>query len=555
VPAGLIIYDESVRILHMNHVAEDLVGYSPDEQELDAAQRLRLTLPQTPNGRPFPMERMPVIRALRGEAVQGETTLLHRPPGGKVWLTASAAPIYNDAGRLLGAIATFSDITRLRETQEQLEAANCELEAARDELDAHVHERTAELDGANRTLVEQGERLKVLHDIDRAILASQSPQAIALSAVQGVRRLTGALRATVQTFDRSRDEAEILATDGLYVEAVSAGVVTPLALAPILQEVAQGRLTIVEDLLQYAVAQPEVQRFVEQGLRAIAAFPVVLAPERGTSAAPIGALVLGKAEPGSWSADVIQTAAQVADSMAVALSNARLYSEVEAGREQLQALSRRLVEIQERERHFLADQLYNEAAQVLAGLKFQLNALAQELQGRAAGCEMRETALARLDQLQQMADRVLAELHGLAVNLRPASLDRLGLAPALNQYLREFGAQAGVRVQFEAIGLEAVRLPAAVETALYRISQEALDNAVRHGCPNTLGIGILYVQGRLSLMIEDDGSGFDRAEARRRGALGLLAMRERAEAIGGRLTIESQPNTGTVVIMEVQAHA
>jgi signal transduction histidine kinase len=207
---------------------------------------------------------------------------------------------------------------------------------------------------------------------------------------------------------------------------------------------------------------------------------------------------------------------------------------------QLQALSRRVVETQERERYYVADQLYNEAGQVLAALKLHLNVPAEHA---VPGQYLAET--------QRLLDRVMADLHHLATNLRPAALDRLGLASSLQQYVEEWGREHGLTVQFEAIGRAGARLNRDVETAVYRVVQEALMNVAQHAQARLVGVIVGSAGGRLAAIVEDDGVGFDPETAMLAGAIGLLAMRERAESVGGQLTIESTPGRGTSVIIEV----
>ena len=146
---------------------------------------------------------------------------------------------------------------------------------------------------------------------------------------------------------------------------------------------------------------------------------------------------------------------------------------------------------------------------------------------------------------------MLADLHSLAVNLRPATLYRLGLLPALHAYATELGRPYGVSVRAEDNGLEAKALTPDVETMLYRIAQEALTNAIRHANASQIGILATKHDGRLTVVIEDDGEGFDVEEAVRGGGLGLVGMRERAKMLGGVLTIESRLGQGTAVYIQV----
>jgi signal transduction histidine kinase len=228
----------------------------------------------------------------------------------------------------------------------------------------------------------------------------------------------------------------------------------------------------------------------------------------------------------------------------VALNTARLNAQVQEDRQQLQDLSRRLVEAQESERRSIAQELHDEAGQSLTSLMVGLSLLEREI-------ECSERALGRITDLKQTAHEVMEGLHELAVNLRPASLDRVGLIPTLRQQAESFGRQHGVDVQFAVLGMEDERLPPQVETALYRVVQEALTNVARHAQASHVGVVLERRDDRVLAIIEDDGIGFDPDEVVRRDRLGLFGMRERAEMLGGNLTIESSPGIGTTVFVEV----
>jgi signal transduction histidine kinase len=212
---------------------------------------------------------------------------------------------------------------------------------------------------------------------------------------------------------------------------------------------------------------------------------------------------------------------------------------VRQGHEQLQALNHKIVQIQEQERHWVAKDLYDEVGQAVVSSLFQLRLLDQ----KADQPEMLRASIAELD---RGLTAILAELHQLAFSLRPASLDHLGLKEAIRQDLDLIAEKSGLETRLETYGLTR-RLPGDVETALYRVVQEALDNAVRHACASRVEITIVEHDGRIVLTIADDGTGFHLETASQGFCFGLLSMRERVEMIGGRLSIETAPGQGTAV--------
>ncbi|NJN97836.1 MAG: GAF domain-containing sensor histidine kinase [Anaerolineales bacterium] len=261
----------------------------------------------------------------------------------------------------------------------------------------------------------------------------------------------------------------------------------------------------------------------------------------------IGYLTLDSQRRTAYIQAEVALAQAFANQAAVAIHNARLFEQVRAGREQLQFLSRRLVEVQETERRHIARELHDEAGQALTSLMVGLRLLEREADSPTA-------VLARAAELKRMADSVLENLHRLAMDLRPASLDHVGLVAALNQYVERFGRQHSPTLvaQFKAVGFEeGERLPPLVETTLYRIVQEAFTNVVKHAQANHLDVLMKRRDERVVIVVEDDGVGFDFTAALQNHHLGLLGMRERAEMLGGCLMVESTPGSGTTLYVEV----
>jgi signal transduction histidine kinase len=216
---------------------------------------------------------------------------------------------------------------------------------------------------------------------------------------------------------------------------------------------------------------------------------------------------------------------------------------VRAGRHRLLALSHRLVEIQENERRYVARELHDEASQALTSLLVGMSLVERQI-------DEPEAALKGIAHLKRTVDGVMENLHRLAMDLRPVSLDHLGLEAALRQHIQSISSTQNLDIQLEKVGLPE-RLPAEIETALYRIVQEALTNAVRHARATRVDILLEYLNNRLVVVIEDDGVGFDPDEVQRGSRLGVFGMQERAEMLGGKLWIESFPGKGTTIQVEV----
>jgi signal transduction histidine kinase len=160
-------------------------------------------------------------------------------------------------------------------------------------------------------------------------------------------------------------------------------------------------------------------------------------------------------------------------------------------------------------------------------------------------------ARARLQQMQELADRMGQEIHQLALELRPTALDDLGLHTALMNYAESWSEQSGVEADFQSIGLDGARLPPPLETALYRVVQEALTNVRKHAACRHVSVVLRRTAQEALAVVEDDGRGFDAEAAPAAGRLGLLGMRERLALVGGTLTVESAPGKGTTVFARI----
>ncbi|RYE94969.1 MAG: PAS domain S-box protein [Myxococcales bacterium] len=233
----------------------------------------------------------------------------------------------------------------------------------------------------------------------------------------------------------------------------------------------------------------------------------------------------------------------------LARANAQLRAEArERGRaEQARTgLQRQLATAQEDERRRIARDLHDQTGQLLASLSLAVQAV--------AGADALPPPVAgRLAEVQRVADELGRQVHELAVRLRPTTLDDLGLSAALRELVDGWSARTGVPVDLQTVGLDVGRLPAEVETVLYRVVQEALTNVAKHASACQVSVVVHRLEGHATVVIEDDGRGFDPAQIGR-DRLGLRGMRERVTQLGGRLDIDAAPGTGTSLIVRLSDH-
>ena len=227
----------------------------------------------------------------------------------------------------------------------------------------------------------------------------------------------------------------------------------------------------------------------------------------------------------------------------LAKSNERLRHEM-AERE---ALRRELLHAQEEERRRIARELHDQMGQNLTALNVGLKSL---LDGQS-----RSGLGTRVQHLQELATQTARDLHRVAVELRPAALDDLGLVKAIRALIETWSTRYRIDVDFEAGQYEAAGVSSEIETILYRIIQEALNNVAKHSAATRVALVLRRTEEQVQAIIEDDGRGFDaRATSQSgngSGRLGLLGIRERLGIVGGNFKIESAPKHGATLFVRI----
>jgi two-component system, NarL family, sensor histidine kinase UhpB len=372
----------------------------------------------------------------------------------------------------------------------ELEAANLELQAARAELEERVQTRTSDLLGANRRLVYQAQLLEQVSD---AVVATGRDN-----------HITAYNRAAEELYGWAAHEIMGHAPDeiisSVFLEA--------------------SRDQVAAELSAHGHWRGELLVYRRDGT-------CVYVESRAAQLRDEAGNITGEI----WTSHDITDRKRAEDAL-------------KASRAELQAYARKLVDASENERRIIARELHDEAGQVVTSLKINLGIIQKD-----PACP--PAIASRLDGLKQTADSVIDELRQLASDLRPGVLDRAGLVPAIQQHIRQFTERTGLAVELVAGGLDGRRLPAEIETNLYRITQEALTNVARYASATHAGVVLEQNAEQVVLIIEDDGIGFDPEEASRKGHLGLLGMRERAEMLHGTLDIETAPGRGTTVFVAV----
>ena len=501
---GIVLLDADNILLYASPSSERILGYH--HAEMLGRNMLELVHPE--DGAPIE-HLLQEARQHPGKVVNTECRLRHKD-GRWRWLEIIGNNLLGESG-IQALVVNYRDVTERRQTLEALQHST--------------------------------ERLRILHAIDQAILAAQTPEIISQAALTHIRQLIPACRQASVTFlDWNSEEGQSVSAQAASINAREDGMrfsLETFAGAHILDPLRRGQNQLLDCLalndppLAFRTLQP-----AESGY-----FMIVPLALHGQL---MGTLNLGIGSPNDWTSEDAEVAGEVANELLVAIHNARLLQQVHVGRELLQSLSHRLAEAQETERRRIARELHDQIGQSLTTLGINLNVIQSQLAQESNAARWVQNSLELLAETIKRTRDIMAEL-------RPPVLDDYGLAAALRWYGGQFHARTGVIV-LAPIADFTPRLPLTVETALFRITQEALTNVAKHAHARQVKLGLEAASQGARLTIADDGVGFDTQAHHRRGARrewGFITMRERSEAVGGSLRIQSAPGQGTQLIIEV----
>jgi PAS domain S-box-containing protein len=495
---GIIVLDKTGKVVRINKYVEEIGGYAEDElvgKRIDVLEMV-------------PSQSMEKILAAydvleKGQDVPPYEIEVHLKTGEKRISEVHSSLVRQREG-VVGIVGILRDVTERKRAEEAIKQRNRELAA---------------LLKVSQRLASRLESDELLSDIAHSI----------------VETLPAAEASSLWLYDERSEELVARAWSGYDDEAISG-----LALSPDTSLVG----------LVYRTRQPHIVDDVACEL----AFEVVDRPGLDVMCSALGVPLLVEGQsigalfadnfsrPQAFDENDLRLLQSLAAQAAVAIQNAQLFEQVRDGRQRLQALSRRLVEVQEAERRYIALELHDEIGQILTGLKLSL-----EVATRLPADEV----MPSLNEAKALLDELIIQVDDLSLDLRPTMLDDLGLLPALLWHFDRYTAQTNVRVTFQHVGLEGRRFEPELETAAYRIVQEALTNVARHAGVNEVVVRTWADQKTLGVQIEDQGPGFDPEAVLAAGdTTGLPGMRDRAVLLGGQLTVESVPATGTRLTTE-----
>jgi PAS domain S-box-containing protein len=501
---GLYVLDGDLRYRVRNRFLETLTGISNDD-----------CLGKRPDD-VFPELRSLGVVAAHERALLGETVVSPDLPFGLAaesddrprWMTERAFPLRNARGQVVGVIGTTLDITdrRRAEDAQRLYAA----------------------------------RLENLHRIDLAMIEARTPRELALAALRQLELTVPIWCGRVILIDSARMKIEVAAETGRTDVMPPPVPWTDLEAAERtdLEILRRGRLAYSDDLQAAVLAdRPYVEGLRTNGMRSYLIVPMM---DRGALS---GVLCLGADRPHAYSSTHQQVCCEVAAHLAIAIRQAFLFQENRSAKDRVEKLSRRLIEAEEKERRRIARELHDEIGQALTALKVNLQEL---VEGRGDFSERKRES-------DSIVERLLGQVRGVALDLRPSLLDDLGLAEAIAWYARKQAERTGLRGKC-VVDPERIKADPEIETACFRVAQEALTNVARHARATRFSVELLQHSGGLSLIVRDDGTGFDvaakLAAAAQGASFGLAGMKERVELLGGSLAVISDSDSGTEIQVE-----
>jgi len=223
-------------------------------------------------------------------------------------------------------------------------------------------------------------------------------------------------------------------------------------------------------------------------------------------------------------------------------------SEIVADAREMQKFGLKIIQSQEEERKKLSREIHDGPAQTMANVM-----LRTELVEKVLDQDGIEKARIEIRDLRKIVKDSLGEVRRIIYDLRPMTLDDLGLLPTLAKYIRNAEEHTGIKITFKNIGKER-RFPANMEVAIFRFVQEAIQNAYKHAEPKTIQVKLELMPERVTAIIKDDGKGFD-ILTRKEGSFGLVGMKERINMLDGQLSIDSKPGKGTLIMVQIPIKA
>jgi len=504
--------------LYASPVCRSLLGYDPEEmvghdaydffhpEDVDAIRRSHTAI-------------------LEHYASYAVPYRIRRKDGEYMWVETNSKTVRNpETGQIEEIVAITRDITKRKRAQDALQHSEQELRGLYRQLEDHSRNLEGKVAARTREIEQRRQVAESLRGMLAVLNSDLSLDEILEHIVAQASQLLGSETSAIYRLEGSGSTFTIRTVQGLSADAI-AGLDFPPDLS---QALRSGKPVAVSDVTDVSAESALLSTLecMAECCRALLAVPLIIKGE------VYGGLVLYYSGPRTVSEEEMDLAVAFADQAALAIENARLRDQV-----------REAAVLEERAR--LARELHDSVTQAL----FSMTLLAEAGQ-RLAGSGDLERVQTYLRRLGETSQQSLKEMRLLVYELRPQALEEVGLVGALQQRLDAVEARAGVEARLLVEGT--VQVPMMMEEDLYRIAEQALNNALKHAAATLVVVWIRADGGRVSIEVMDNGSGFNPEAIKDKGGQGLTSMRERTERIGGMLTVDSTPGQGTTVKVEIE---
>jgi len=454
-----------------------------------------------------------------------------------------------DGDKVTRLIVIGQDITKHKQAEDQVREFT-------EQMDQKVRERTAQLEALNKKLTEDRQRAELLANLSQHLIQDTQDYSHLLEHITNeISKMIGDTCLIALFFsDLTVMEVKAISDRDLQILPRQRKQLLNRAISVetnvIASHILKGERFSAEKITREKgvdLFPPEIAGLLGQsGITALEVFPL------HSSDQPLGMLAIARQYGDSYTKDDVSFVGSLASPIALAIQNARLFAQLSESQDELRGLSQQLVQIQENQFSYLAEELHDRVGQDMTAININLNILRTLLPK-----SIPNDVILRLADMENLVNESVKRMRTLMAEFRPPMLDRYGLAAALYWYSEQFHTRTKIKININDRYMKNTRLPAEIEMALFRIVQEALNNVAKHAKATQVDIELFEENGKVMMAVTDNGIGFDtkNQDAKSPVHWGLALMQERARAINGEFLLRSVPGQGTQIVVQVRKEA
>ena len=454
-----------------------------------------------------------------------------------------------DGDKVTRLIVIGQDITKHKQAEDQVREFT-------EQMDQKVRERTAQLEALNKKLTEDRQRAELLANLSQHLIQDTQDYSHLLEHITNeISKMIGDTCLIALFFsDLTVMEVKAISDRDLQILPRQRKQLLNRAISVetnvIASHILKGERFSAEKITREKgvdLFPPEIAGLLGQsGITALEVFPL------HSSDQPLGMLAIARQYGDSYTKDDVSFVGSLASPIALAIQNARLFAQLSESQDELRGLSQQLVQIQENQFSYLAEELHDRVGQDMTAININLNILRTLLPK-----SIPNDVILRLADMENLVNESVKRMRTLMAEFRPPMLDRYGLAAALYWYSEQFHTRTKIKININDRYMKNTRLPAEIEMALFRIVQEALNNVAKHAKATQVDIELFEENGKVMMAVTDNGIGFDtkNQDAKSPDHWGLALMQERARAINGEFLLRSVPGQGTQIVVQVRKEA